>query len=117
MTNNSITNQYINTYEFNLPIGITDDEGNKHDRGIMRATTGMDEIFWQQNFRTQNNPADGLFILLSRTVLSLGEMPAVNIETMENLLLNDFKYLVNFYNQINPANAQISLLGKQWATL
>ena len=112
-----LTNQYFNTYEFQLPIGIIDDEGRTHDRGLMRTTTGMDELCWQQDIRTLNNPTYGILILLSRTILNIGDITRIKIDTIENLLLNDFKYLVNFYNQINPDFTQIDLLGKKLAIL
>ena len=115
--NNEIKHQYMNTYPFTLPKGIIDSQGIKHDRGLMRMTTGIDELCWQQDFHTQENKAYGIAILLSRTVMAIGEITTIDKNTIENLLLNDFRYLVDFYNQINPKAAKISVLGKKWAIL
>ena len=52
-------------FEFTLPKGYVDKEGEVHRRGVMRLATAKDEILPLQDYRVQNNRAYLVIILLS----------------------------------------------------
>ncbi len=88
-------------FEFTLPRGYVDSHGNLHRHGLMRMATAMDEIVPLRDHRVQANQAYLVIILFSRVVVRLGELPAVTVETIENLFAADLTYLQNLYRQIN----------------
>jgi len=88
-------------YEFTLPKGYVDGEGNLHKTGVMRLATAADEILPLKDPRVQQNPAYLTIILLSRVVTRLGDVPAVNPRIIEELFASDLSYLQEFYRTIN----------------
>jgi hypothetical protein len=88
-------------YEFSLPKGYIDEEGNMHKTGVMRLATAADEILPMKDPRVQSNPAYLTMILLSRVVTKLGTLPDINPRIIENLFVTDLAYLQEFYRQIN----------------
>jgi hypothetical protein len=90
-------------YEFTLPRGYVDREGNLHRRGVMRLATAMDEIVPMRDLRVKQNQAYLTVILLSRVVTSLGTMNEIHTGMMESLFSADFAYLQDFYRRINEA--------------
>ena len=59
-------------YEFTLPKGYVDEEGNLHKEGVMRLATAADEILPLKDSRVQRNPAYLTVILLSSIGRSVG---------------------------------------------
>jgi len=92
-------------FEFTLPKGYVDDEGNLHRKGVMRLATAKDEIVPLQDFRVKNNRAFLVIILLSRVITKLGDMKdgAVNTGVVEAFFSADLSYLQEFYRQINES--------------
>jgi hypothetical protein len=88
-------------YEFTLPMGYVDGEGNLHRQGVMRLATAADEILPLKDPRVQSNPAYLIVILLSRVISNLGTINSVNPGVVEGLFAGDLAYLQDFYNQIN----------------
>ncbi|MES1164433.1 MAG: phage tail assembly protein [Verrucomicrobiota bacterium] len=88
-------------YEFTLPRGFVDRDGNLHREGIMRLANAKDEILPLQDPRVQRNQAYLIVILLSRVVTRLGELREINPGTIETLFASDLNFLQTFYNQIN----------------
>ena len=88
-------------YEFTLPKGYADEEGNLHKEGVMRLATAADEILPLKDSRVQQNPAYLTIILLSRVVTKLDDIPAVNPRVIEELFASDLAYLQEFYRKIN----------------
>jgi hypothetical protein len=88
-------------YEFTLPKGYVDDEGNLHRNGVMRLATAADEILPLKDPRVRQNPAYLTIILLSRVVTKLGEITTVNPRIIEELFASDLAYLQEFYQRIN----------------
>jgi hypothetical protein len=88
-------------FEFTLPIGFVDREGNEHKTGTMRLATAMDEITPLNDMRVQSNEAYLVIVLLARVVTQLGTLPQVNTSVIENLFAADLAYLQEFYRQIN----------------
>jgi hypothetical protein len=88
-------------FEFKLPKGYVDDQGNLHNQGTMRLATAADEILPMKDPRVQANPAYLTVILLSRVITKLGSLESVNTKTVENLFASDLSYLQDFYRRIN----------------
>lgn len=88
-------------FEFTLPKGFVDKDGNLHREGVMRLANAKDEILPLQDPRVQRNQGYLIIILLSRVVARLGELREINPGVIENLFASDLNFLQNFYNQIN----------------
>jgi hypothetical protein len=88
-------------FEFALPRGYIDNDGNLHRHGIMRLANAKDEILPLQDPRVQRNEAYLTVILFSRVIAKLGDIADINPGIIENLFASDLAYLQHFYNQIN----------------
>ena len=88
-------------FEFTLPRGYVDKDGQVHRDGAMRLATAADEILPLKDPRVQGNPAYLVVILLARVVVRLGGLAAVNPKVIEELFAADLAYLQDFYNRIN----------------
>lgn len=88
-------------FEFTLPVGYVDREGNVHKHGTMRLATAMDEITPLNDMRVQANEAYLVIVLLARVITSLGDLQHINTSVVENLFAADLAYLQEFYRQIN----------------
>jgi hypothetical protein len=88
-------------FEFTLPKGYVDKDGNLHRNGIMRLANAKDEIAPLQDPRVQRNGAYLVLILLSRVVTKLGELREINPGVMENLFAADLAHLQDLYRRIN----------------
>lgn len=88
-------------FEFTLPRGYIDNDGDLHRHGVMRLANAKDEIFPLQDPRVQRNQAYLIVILLSRVITKLGEVKDINPGVIENVFASDLSYLQHFYNQIN----------------
>ena len=90
-------------FEFTLPRGFVDKEGNLHKRGVMRLATAKDEIAPLTDFRVQKNRAYLVIILLARVITKLGTIAddQVSTEVVEGLYSADLSYLQEFYRRIN----------------
>ncbi len=94
-------------YEFVLPRGFVDRDGNVHQEGVMRLATAMDEIIPLNDMRVQRNRAYLIIVLLSRVVTRLGGLSEVNTGTIERLFAGDLRFLEELYNRINEDEAVI----------
>jgi hypothetical protein len=90
-------------FSFTLPHGYLDSEGNLHREGVMRLATAYDEIAPLKDPRVQANPGYLVVILLSRTLVRLGSLEAINPKVIEGLFAADFAFLQDFYQQINSS--------------
>ncbi|MBD2313172.1 hypothetical protein H6G20_16000 [Desertifilum sp. FACHB-1129] len=88
-------------FEFTLPKGYLDAEGNLHRKGVMRLSRAMDEIVPLRDPRVKSNPAYATVIILSRVITSLGALDEVTPTVVEGLFACDLNYLQKFYRQIN----------------
>lgn len=88
-------------FEFTLPKGYIDKDGNLHRQGIMRLANAKDEIAPLQDPRVQRNNAYLILILLSRVITKLGELHDINPGVIENLFSADLAFLQDFYQRIN----------------
>jgi hypothetical protein len=88
-------------FNFTLPHGYIDSEGNLHKNGVMRMATAFDEIAPMKDARVQANPGYLAVILLSRVITQLGDLDQVNPKVIENLFSADFAFLEDMYRRVN----------------
>jgi hypothetical protein len=88
-------------FEFTLPRGYVDQDGNLHRHGVMRLATAMDEIAPLRDLRVHGNQAYLVIILLSRVIIKLGTLTSINTGVIESLFASDLAYLQAFYRRIN----------------
>lgn len=88
-------------FDFTLPRGYVDSEGNLHRDGVMRLATANDEIAPMKDPRVQSNPGYLAVILLSRVIRRLGDLPQINPRVIEELFAADFAFLEDLYRRIN----------------
>ncbi|HAX89800.1 MAG TPA: hypothetical protein DCY91_26955 [Cyanobacteria bacterium UBA11370] len=88
-------------FEFSLPKGYLDSDGNLHRKGVMRLARAIDEIVPMRDPRVKSNPAYATVIILSRVITRLGALDEVSPMIVENLFACDLNYLQSFYRQIN----------------
>lgn len=88
-------------FEFTLPKGYLDAEGNLHRKGVMRLSRAIDEIVPLRDPRVKANPAYATVIILSRVIIRLGALEEVTPTAIEGLFACDLNYLQQFYRQIN----------------
>lgn len=105
-------------FEFTLPKGYLDGEGNLHRKGVMRLAKAIDEIVPLRDPRVKSNPAYATVIILARVITRLGALEEVSPTVIEGLFAGDLNYLYQFYRRINdleddsqrqPVSAQTSV--------
>jgi hypothetical protein len=90
-------------FEFTLPVGYVDREGNLHKKGTMRLATAMDEIAPLSDMRVKTNEAYMVIVLLTRVVTSLGSLQSITTSVIESLFAADLAYLQAYYQHINES--------------
>ncbi len=87
-------------FEFTLPRGYVDAQGQVHRQGVMRLATARDELEPLNDARVQQNEVYLSVLLLSRVVRQIGSV-GVTPDVIEDLFSSDFAYLQEFYLRIN----------------
>ncbi|BDA66038.1 hypothetical protein RIVM261_086050 [Rivularia sp. IAM M-261] len=88
-------------FEFTLPKGYIDNDGNLHRKGVMRLSTAIDEISPLRDPRVKANAAYATIIILARVITRLGAYNEVTPAIVESFFSQDLSYLQDFYRQIN----------------
>ena len=99
--------EFKTEYEFVLPRGYVDGDGNLHKEGVMRLANAKDEIIPLNDMRVQRNRAYLIIVLLSRVLTRLGSNTEVNTGMIENLFAGDLRFLEEMYNRINEDEATV----------
>ncbi len=94
-------------FEFTLPRGYVDAQGNLHRRGAMRLATALDEIEPLQDARVRANEAYLSILVLSRVITRLGEIRQVSPALVEGLFSADLAYLQRLYVQVNDTGTSL----------
>jgi len=94
-------------YEFILPRGYVDKDGNLHREGVMRLANAKDEIVPLNDLRVQRNRAYLIIVLLSRVIKRLGSLNDINTGVIENMFASDLRFLEEMYNRINEDDASV----------
>jgi hypothetical protein len=97
----TVATTFVTEFDFTLPRGYLDANGQLHRDGTMRLATAADEILPLKDPRVQANPAYLVIILLARVITRLGDVEAINPKVIEGLFTADLVYLQDFYNRIN----------------
>ncbi|MBD3884268.1 hypothetical protein IFO70_21230 [Phormidium tenue FACHB-886] len=92
-------------FEFTLPKGYLDADGNLHRRGTMRLATAIDEIAPMRDPRVKANPAYATIIILARVITRLGALTEVTPSVVEEFFAQDLNCLQTLYCQINGLDA------------
>jgi hypothetical protein len=88
-------------FEFLLPKGYLDPDGNLHRNGTMRLSRAMDEIIPLRDPRVKANPAYATIVILARVITRLGAIEEMTPAAVEGFFACDLSYLQTFYRQIN----------------
>ena len=88
-------------FEFTLPKGFMDVDGNIHREGVMRLANAGDEILPLRDPRVQQNPGYLTIVLLARVITKLGSLPVIDTVIIEKLYTIDLAYLQDLYQRIN----------------
>jgi hypothetical protein len=95
------TQPFDTEFEFELPKGYVDENGNVHRLGRMRLANAMDEIAPLSDGRVRENKAYLAVLVLSRVITNLGDLDSITPTTVERLFSADLSYLQDFYHKIN----------------
>jgi hypothetical protein len=93
-------------FDFVLPKGFVDDEGNVHKEGTMRLATARDEIVPLRDPRVRANEAYLVVILLSQVITHLGTLSRVSPAVIERMFAADITFLQDLYRHINDPQPQ-----------
>ena len=96
-------------FEFVLPKGYIDKEGNLHKKGVMRLANAKDEIVPLTDPRVARNKAYMIVVLLSRVITRLGTLESVHTGVIENLFAADLRFLEELYNRINEDEVAVTV--------
>ncbi len=89
-------------FDFFLPKGFVDEQGQLHRAGTMRLATARDELDPLRDPRVRDADDPFLTILvLSRVVSRLGSLSDITPKEIENLFAADLAYLQDVYGAIN----------------
>lgn len=95
-------------FEFTLPKGYLDGDGNLHRKGVMRLAIALDEIVPLRDPRVKANPAYATVMILARVITKLGAVEEISPVIIERLFACDLDYLQRFYRQINELEPPIA---------
>jgi len=90
---------------FTLPQGYADAAGTVHREGVMRLATARDEIEPLRDASVRTNGAYLSVLLLARTVMRLGDLPAEQLtpDLIQDLYAVDFDHLQRLYERVNSS--------------
>ena len=90
-------------FEFTLPQGYIDENGQVLRHGRMRLALALDEVEALRHPQVQANEAYLPIVLLARVVTQLGALTQVTPEVTARLFAADVAYLEDLYQRINAA--------------
>ena len=93
----------LEEFDFKLPKGLIDDNGELHAQGKMRLLTAQDELILQ-DLSSRDRNIDIVFLLLAQAIAKLGNLHQVTAQQLEQLFLPDFVYLQDLFSQLQPQN-------------
>lgn len=88
-------------FEFTLPKGYMDGNGELHRNGKMRLATAADEISATRDPRVLSNPSYLTIVVLGKVVTEIEGLPMVSANTIERLFTADLAFLQDMYQRIN----------------
>ncbi|MCR5425227.1 MAG: phage tail assembly protein [Lachnospiraceae bacterium] len=94
-------------YEFTLPRGYVDRNGEIHRQGKMRLATAGDEISATRDPRVLSNPSYLTIVILSKVITELEGVPTVSANMIEGMFTADLAFLQDMYQRINDIEAPV----------
>jgi hypothetical protein len=88
-------------FDFTLPRGYLDEQGQVHRQGRMRLATAGDEVEAAGHPYVQGNDAYLPMMLLSQVITQLGELASVSPQVIAGLFASDLLYLEDLYLRLN----------------
>ncbi len=88
-------------FDFTLPKGYVDSNGEVHRRGRMRLATARDEIRATRDPRVLSNPSYLTIVILSYVVTELEGTNDRGVPLIEQLFTADLAFLQDMYQRIN----------------
>jgi hypothetical protein len=88
-------------FEFELPLGYVDRDGELHRRGVMRLATARDELIMLYDAKVRDRPEWLTVVLLAAVVTKLGTLARVDDDVIEHLFASDLAFLQDLYRRIN----------------
>ncbi|MBQ7706671.1 MAG: phage tail assembly protein [Lachnospiraceae bacterium] len=88
-------------YDFTLPKGYIDANGEVHKNGKMRLATAGDEISATRDPRVLANPSYLTIVILSRVVTEIEGLQVITPTHIEKLFTADLAFLQDMYQRIN----------------
>lgn len=92
-------------FDFTLPLGYKDGDGNVHREGRMRLATAMDEIAPLRDPRVKGNQAYLTIAILARVITRLGTVEQIDTDVVEGLFTADLAYLQDLYRRLNTSGS------------
>lgn len=94
-------------FQFELPKGYVDKNGEVHRVGVMRLANAADEIIPLNDPRVKMNPGYLSILLLERVIVKLGKLKKVDAHVIESLFTADMAYLQDLYQKINAVEPPV----------
>ncbi|MDD2973421.1 MAG: phage tail assembly protein [Lachnospiraceae bacterium] len=88
-------------YDFELPKGFVDNNGEVHKRGKMRLATAGDEISATRDPRVLSNPSYLSIAVLGKVITELEGVQMVSASLIERFYTADLAFLQDMYQRIN----------------
>lgn len=94
-------------YDFTLPRGYVDGNGEVHRRGKMRLATAGDEISATRDPRVLSNPSYLTTVILGKVITELEGVPMVSANIIERFFTADLAFLQDMYQRINDVEPPV----------
>lgn len=94
-------------FAFTLPCGLVDERGTLHRDGVMRLSTALDEMEAMRDPRVRSNDAYLSIALLSRVLVSIGDIAPIDPSLVERLFSADFVYLQELFVRLNDVGTSV----------
>lgn len=95
------TPRFVSEFDFELPRGYVDRDGNVHKHGAIRIATARDELMPLHDDRVRENPAYLTVVLLARVITRLGTLTDVHAGIVEDMFASDVAFLQDLYRNVN----------------
>jgi hypothetical protein len=96
--------EHQHEFEFTLPRGYVDENGQLHQKGHMRLATAVDEIEAVEHPGVQQKASYLPVMLLGRVVTQLGTLTRVTPRVIASLYASDMAYLQDMYLRLNGSD-------------
>jgi hypothetical protein len=88
-------------FEFTLPRGLRDAQGQVRQRGTMRLATARDELGVERHPRVRQEPGYEVLVRLAQVITAIDDLNSITPAMLEDLYTADLAYLREFYNRVN----------------